>query len=122
MSRKRDRTEYMKEYAGKNKSKLTAYHRRWRKANPDKIHLYNRRRGLRQYGLTLDGFEWIYLAQGGKCLVCGKEIGYDACVDHDHETGMIRGLLHRSCNLMIGNAHDDPAILRAGAIYLEDNS
>lgn len=39
--------------------------------------------------------------QGGKCAVCGKPIGKGkdgAVLDHDHTTGFIRGVLHRSCN------------------------
>ena len=40
-------------------------------------------------------------------------------VDHCHKTGKIRGLLCSTCNLMIGNAYDNPEILRSGANYLE---
>lgn len=38
--------------------------------------------------------------QGGKCAVCDKPFtkSDDACVDHCHTTGYIRGALHRSCN------------------------
>lgn len=41
-------------------------------------------------------------AQGMLCPLCGKEIDYkiprEAVLDHDHETGECRGVLHRSCN------------------------
>ena len=38
--------------------------------------------------------------QGGRCAVCGHVIaGRDKSVlDHDHDTGFIRGVLHSSCN------------------------
>lgn len=40
--------------------------------------------------------------QGGKCLLCGDvidaSIPREAVADHDHNTGEIRGILHRSCN------------------------
>lgn len=44
--------------------------------------------------------------QGGNCLLCGKPLDFsikgakgDSVVcDHDHNTGRIRGALHRSCN------------------------
>lgn len=49
--------------------------------------------------------------QGGKCPLCGKEIDLtvrgnksDYVVDHDHNTGLIRGVLCRGCNGAIGRA------------------
>ena len=39
--------------------------------------------------------------QGGKCAVCDKPLLAelsDACQDHDHSTGLIRGVLCRNCN------------------------
>lgn len=38
--------------------------------------------------------------QGGRCAVCGRPFTRTdgTCLDHDHETGYIRGVLHRSCN------------------------
>lgn len=37
--------------------------------------------------------------QGGVCALCGLPIDLNALVlDHDHETGQVRGALHRSCN------------------------
>lgn len=93
---------------------------KWRKANPERA-----RRNVRnshyknRYGLTLDHLDWLYLAQGGKCLVCGKDLDRDINVDHCHETGAIRGLLHRRCNSLLGHAKDDPAVLRRAVEYLE---
>lgn len=44
--------------------------------------------------------------QGGKCLLCGEKIDLtipkEAVCDHDHNTGEIRGVLHRSCNAAEG--------------------
>ena len=47
--------------------------------------------------------------QGGVCPVCGLVISLqtagaksDYCVDHCHSTGLIRGVLHRSCNAALG--------------------
>ena len=58
--------------------------------------------------------------QGGLCAVCKKEISLqvmgnksDYVVDHCHETGVIRGVLHRSCNASLGKL--DNAIGRWGA-------
>jgi hypothetical protein len=38
----------------------------------------------------------------GICAYCG-EPGRDLVTDHDHETGQIRGFVHRSCNAKIGS-------------------
>lgn len=44
--------------------------------------------------------------QGGKCILCGEKIDAsipkEAVCDHDHNTGEIRGVLHRSCNAAEG--------------------
>lgn len=42
--------------------------------------------------------------QGGRCPLCGKRIiaASDAVLDHDHATGEVRGVLHRSCNAAEG--------------------
>jgi hypothetical protein len=41
------------------------------------------------------------------------------CVDHDHKTGAIRGLLCNNCNASLGYLHDDPVQVRAALTYLE---
>ena len=44
--------------------------------------------------------------QNGLCPLCGKRIDLtikgEGVVDHDHDTGQIRGILHRSCNAAEG--------------------
>jgi len=45
----------------------------------------------------------MYLSQKGRCKLCGKEVLYDKMqVDHNHTTGVVRGLLCYSCNSRIG--------------------
>ena len=41
------------------------------------------------------------------------------CVDHDHDTGMIRGLLCRPCNAFIGQMDEDVERIYRAAAYLE---
>lgn len=76
---------------------------------------------LKFYGI--DKVEWtkLFNQQKGCCAICGiHQISLKAnlSVDHDHITKQIRGLLCRSCNLMIGNAQDNPSILQRGIVYL----
>jgi hypothetical protein len=51
------------------------------------------------------------------CAICAATD--DLVGDHDHATGLARGVLCRNCNLAIGNFRDDPVRLRAAAAYLE---
>lgn len=52
------------------------------------------------------------------CEVCGR--GGKICMDHDHITSAFRGWLCDDCNLILGRANDDPAILEALLKYLKD--
>lgn len=70
--------------------------------------------------LTEYQFECRFIDQGGVCAVCFDPLGPDAHVDHDHESGLVRGLLCRSCNLGLGNFKDDPVRLAAAADYLRE--
>lgn len=89
---------------------------------------YNLRGGglkgrLRKYGLSVDAYKRLRAAQGGRCAICREAVaagGYAKrlCVDHDHDTGAVRGLLCRTCNLGIGFLRDDPGRLRAAIAYL----
>lgn len=86
-----------------------------RRANALKTRTYRtqertRRSNLKQsYGITLEQYEAMFAAQGGVCGACGQvETGRNAhgvvslAVDHDHDTGRIRGLLCMKCNRALG--------------------
>lgn len=76
--------------------------REWAKKHPEKIAAYQKKSDLKsKYGLTLEDRERMLAAQTGCCKICAKPEGVfksPLCVDHDHETGKIRGLLCPSCN------------------------
>lgn len=78
----------------------------------------DRRAVLRVHGLTVDDYERMVAAQAGCCLICG-DVPARLYVDHDHDTGAIRGLLCNLCNRAIGQLRDDPAILRRAADYID---
>lgn len=81
---------------------------------------------FRKYGMTVGEYDTMFAAQAGKCAICRQpetatRLGKvrKLCVDHDHETGRIRGLLCSDCNFGIGMLKENPQILEAAAKYLE---
>jgi hypothetical protein len=79
-----------------------------------------RRRRMAQYGLTVDAYDALLAEQGGCCAICGDPPGKrPLAVDHDHETGDVRGLLCLPCNTGLGLFRDDLERLAAAAAYLD---
>ncbi len=82
------------------------------------------------YGITLGEHERMLAKQGGVCKICcqpelrrHKDGGAVALhVDHDHATGVVRGLLCHRCNVGLGSFNDDPTRLRAAADYLDKHA
>jgi hypothetical protein len=89
---------------------------------------YHRNKRLKsKYGLTPEDFDRMLESQGGVCAICG-DARWDAArnpempsVDHDHATGKVRGLLCKHCNLILGYARDEPAVLAKAIEYLDSH-
>ena len=63
------------------------------------------------YGITAIQYWMIYDFQGGLCYICRRANGKRKrlSVDHDHKTGIVRGLLCTACNRnVLGHLRDDP--------------
>jgi hypothetical protein len=80
---------------------------------------------LRKYGITQEEFRRLLAAQGGGCGICGRKFGMlrsgkrlRLCVDHDHKTNAVRGVLCTSCNNGLGRFKDDPKLLERAVAYL----
>ncbi len=57
--------------------------------------------------------------QGNLCAICLKKDKTKVlCVDHDHTTKKVRGLLCHNCNVGLGNFKDNPKILESAIAYL----
>jgi len=109
--------------------------RRWQQENPERVaalrakyvadgrrQAQNRRSHLkRKYGITPEQYDEMLAAQGGGCAICGRPPRDDIAlhVDHDHETGAIRGITCFRCNNALGDLDDDPKLLARAAQYLE---
>lgn len=109
------------------------YNAEWRIDNKDYVKETNttnynslQRRELhykKEYNITLEDYDTMYEAQGGKCKICGTEDPKTPkngrfCVDHNHETGEVRGLLCSSCNRGIGLLQDNPDVILSAYKYL----
>lgn len=75
------------------------------------------------YGITLEQAGAIFLSQGGACAACGsRDMGRNGpVIDHDHNTGAVRGMLCVRCNLAIGLLGDDAGKAAAIVEYLKKN-
>ena len=105
--------------------KQREYSRKWRRENREKHNAYNvayrKRTGctrLQKYGLTLEAYNKMYAQQEGRCLICHEEYAV-LCVDHEHVTGTIRGLLCDPCNRGLGAFRDDPRRMMEAAAYVK---
>jgi len=72
--------------------------------------------------MTIADYDALLAFQGGVCYICQnppKKSQYH--VDHDHKTGLIRGILCMWCNhKLLAGARESIAILRRGIGYLEN--
>lgn len=75
------------------------------------------------YGITADEYWAIYDAQGRVCYICRRANGKvrRLAVDHDHASGLVRGLLCKSCNRgILGRARDDIEFFERAIEYLQE--
>jgi Recombination endonuclease VII len=84
----------------RNNAGYSAYHRKHR------------------YGVTRAEIEALLAVQGGKCPICRSRP--PTHLDHDHETGEVRGLLCFGCNGGLGLFKDNTAWLARAVLYLKD--
>lgn len=84
---------------------------------------YNKARGkrIRSYGISVDLFNQMLVDQDSKCYICMGDNGSIAlCIDHDHKTGKVRGLLCNKCNRALGLFADDTKLMIKAIDYLQN--
>jgi hypothetical protein len=81
---------------------------KWRETHPERAKLKDKRRNLSVYGLTPSDYEQMLENQKYECPICCKtlDLGINTHVDHDHETGTVRAILCRTCNLRMAVVDD----------------
>ena len=82
----------------------------------------------KSYGIGKDDYDKMYIDQKGVCLLCNEE-GFSMhknskdsvklVVDHDHNTGRVRGLLCHNCNRGLGLFKDDVVRITKVLEYLK---
>lgn len=96
----------------------------WRQNNTLKMSdIWKRSRLKRKYGLTLEQFDLLVQQYEGACGICRVILTASGptklCIDHNHITNGVRGLLCHRCNCALGQMLDSPTLLRRAASYLE---
>lgn len=124
---------YNKQYYDQNKDRIQAANKAWRDRNPDKVQANikkwqaaNREKKRantiatrrRRNGFVGNLFAQRLSEQKGICPICLTTEKVVAA-DHCHATNMPRGILCKRCNLLLGHAKDDPALLKRAIEYLE---
>lgn len=120
--------------------------KKWRKENPEKLKeqrdranaklrekykndpevrkKFRNRQLKRTYGITLEDYNNMLTSQDGKCKICGTDqcsSGKDFAVDHNHETGEVRSLLCKKCNMGLGHFENNPDACKGLIRYLKEN-
>lgn len=104
------------------------YRKKWKKENAEAELSWARTSHLKNtFNLTVEQFEEMRIFFDKRCYICQKPeeevlIGKwkYLCIDHDHSTGEIRGLLCNACNVMLSRARDDVRVLSRAIEYLKD--
>ncbi len=116
-------------YYQNNRQKYAIFEERYRQQNRQKIRDYHRQNRQkirettlkRRYDITIASYNKMFQEQNGRCGICGRHqsgLKRNLCVDHNHESGRIRGLLCHRCNTAIGMLEDDTKILQKATKYL----
>ncbi len=101
-------------YRLNNREKYLQRQREYRKNNPEKFKEYyekrkekqkeySRIRKIEKYGITEEIYNQMFKNQEGKCAICKTQFKDTPNIDHNHETGKVRGLLCSPCNIVLGH-------------------
>jgi len=111
-----------KEYYNLNKEEILKQNKVYRNKPSTKKRNRNNKL-MRKYGIDTNEYNQLLESQNYTCAICGStETGGKGkkhfSVDHCHTTKKVRGLLCKSCNIMLGEAKDNTRILSKAIEYL----
>lgn len=101
--------------------------KKWREENKERYKHTLRNCALQEkYGISEEDYLQMLDDQSGVCAICGQEESRQVngtptllCVDHNHNTGKVRGLLCHSCNTALGMLREDIDNFKAAIDYLQ---
>ena len=100
-----------------------------RSQSKSKTAVQRRKYTLKKFGMTLQCYDKMLRDQNYSCAICGtkenivhKKTARSFAVDHNHETGEVRGLLCNTCNRGLGLFKDNITVLESAAEYLKNNN
>lgn len=126
--------ESRKEWTKKNRIRVNKKKQEWRKKfrkrenelariNYHKNKSTTRNRQLKdKFGISLYEYDELLKKQNNKCAICESiscKSGNRFAVDHDHKTGIVRGLLCLACNTSLGQFNDSQELLYKAISYLQ---
>ena len=115
--------ECVSKYYYKNKERINKKNKEWREKNKKKL----REKDLKnKYNITTKEYKKLKKDQKNSCAICGKKETRKTnngktqrlSIDHDHETGKVRGLLCKNCNSVLGYIKEDILLLKNMIKYL----
>lgn len=110
--------ECKRRYAMRNREAIRKHQREYMAAHKVEAAEYRRRWNLaKRYGITLEQYAAMWERQSGRCGVCRRE-HRRMVVDHDHDTGIVRGILCHRCNVCLGGLGDNLDGVMKAVLYL----
>ena len=99
------------------------YNKKWRKENKKGARDY---RLKRKFDITVEQYNEMFIEQHGVCAICCEPERTETkdgkkqwlAVDHNHKTGVVRGLLCSNCNTGLGLLGDSTELLKSAIKYL----
>ena len=78
---------------------------------------YRDRLAARRYGLTIEEHTLLWKQSQNQCAICSSTV--ELCIDHCHETGVVRGVICKLCNKGLGHFRDNEVFLDRAITYLQ---
>ena len=121
----------LRKYSKKHRERLSVAEKAWREANKDRVKNNTKKwtetKGKawalkHNYNMTIDDYDKMIAKQGHVCKICGgTQSTKGLVVDHDHKTGVVRGILCSHCNSGLGFFKDNVQVLLNAVAYLTGN-